>query len=248
MKWTAYNPLSTRVISHDEWQQFLTKNVIPNNEHINMVDYAHCNHNDLALLNRYVQAMAAVDIENYNRPEQLAYWINLYNALTVQTIAHYYPVNSIQDVNISPGLFSIGPWGAKLITIRHSMLSLDDINNRIIRAIWNDPRTHYALNNGTIGAPNLSTKAYTGSDIEQQLNSAAVNYINSLRGVQVIEGKLILSRLYEWYEEDFGGSKEAVLKHLKQFGQEPLRSQLKHINNIDSYTYNWHINSSHAPV
>ena len=198
---------------------------------------------DLESLKDYIKKMSQINIDNYNRHEQLAYWINFYNALTVQTVASYYPVTNIQEINISPGLFSVGPWGANLITVDNSTLTLDDINNRIIRPIWNDPRTHYALNNATIGAPNLSKQAYQGVLIEDQLNDAAFTYINSFRGVQVIEGKLIISKLYDWYEEDFGGTKQDVITHLLQFAKEPLLSQLKHTNSIDSYIYNWHINS-----
>ncbi|KTD81593.1 DUF547 domain-containing protein [Legionella waltersii] len=241
-KWLVNNPLSTEIISHDEWQQFLEKNVITNEEHINLIDYKKLDQKDIALLKDYIKRMAEIDISNYNRQEQLAYWINLYNALTVSTVANYYPVANIQEINISPGLFSVGPWGANIITVRNTPLSLDDINNRIIRPIWNDPRTHYTLNNATIGAPNLSKTAYKGESLNQQLNEAATNYINSLRGVDVIEGKLFISKLYEWYEEDFGGTKRDVIKHLLQFAKEPLLSQLKHINTIDSYIYNWHIN------
>ena len=89
----------------------------------------------------------------------------------------------------------------------------------------------------------MSKKAYQGNTLDAQLNEAAFTYINSLRGVQVIEGKLIISKIYDWYEEDFGGTKQDVIKHLLLFSREPLFSQLKHINSIDSYIYNWHINS-----
>lgn len=242
-KWEVNNPLSKEVISHQEWNEFLSHHVFTNDEGINLVDYAKLTPKDLNLLKDYIKRMSSVDIDNYNRREQLAYWINVYNALTVKTVASYYPVANIQEVNISPGLFSVGPWGANLITIKETSLSLDDINNRIIRPIWNDPRAHYTLNNATIGAPNLSKQAYVGLILEQQLNEAAASYINSLRGVQVIEGKLIISKLYDWFEEDFGGTKQDVIKHLLQYATEPLLSQLKHINTIDSYMYNWHINS-----
>ncbi|TAL63098.1 MAG: DUF547 domain-containing protein [Legionella sp.] len=242
-QWEVNNPLSQKVISHKGWDDFLDKYVSTNDEGINVIHYAKLEAKDLVALKQYLKDMAAINIEEYNRNEQLAYWINVYNALTVRTIASYYPIGNVQEVNISPGLFSVGPWGAMLITINHTSLSLDDIDNRIIRPIWNDPRTHYALNNATIGAPNLNRKAYTGAEIERQLNEAATTYINSLRGVQVIEGKLILSKLYDWYEEDFGGTKQAVIYHLSQFAKEPLCSQLKHINTVDTYSYNWHINS-----
>lgn len=240
--WEVYNPLSTEVISHEEWQQFLKAHVFPNEEDIHLIDYAQLKEDDLQQLKNYITRLSSINISNYNRKEQLAYWLNLYNALTVQVIATHYPVPTILEINISPGLFSIGPWGAKLVTINQQPLSLDDIHNRIIRPIWNDPRTHYALNNGSIGAPNLHTHAFTGANLEEQLNHGAYMYINSLRGAQVIEGKLVLSKLYDWFEEDFGGSKEHIITHLLQFAKEPLLSQLKHTNSVDSYSYNWHIN------
>lgn len=242
-KWEVNNPLSKDVISHTLWQDFLTRHVITNEEQINLVDYGNLEQKDYDQLKHYINNMSQIDINNYNRQEQLAYWINLYNALTVQTVADYYPIANIQEIRISPGLFSVGPWGANLIVVKNTPLSLDDINNRIIRPIWNDPRAHYALNDATIGGPNLSKQVYQGALLEEQLNQAAHTYINSLRGVQVIEGKLILSKIYDWYEEDFGGTKQDVIKHLQQFAKEPLLSQLKHINSIDSYIYNWHINS-----
>ena len=242
-QWEVNNPLSKEVISHQLWQEFLNRRVVTNDENINLVDYGHMTQVDLNLLKNYLHEMAQLNINNYNRAEQLAYWINIYNALTVQTVSHYYPISTIQEINISPGLFSVGPWGANLITIKNTPLTLDDINNRIIRPIWNDPRTQYALNNASVGAPNLSRKAYQGYILEEQLNTATATYVNSLRGVSVIEGKLILSKLYDWYEEDFGGTKQDIIIHLLQFAKEPLLSQLKHINTIDNYVYNWHINS-----
>lgn len=242
-RWEVNNPLSKETISHQIWDDFLKRHVITNDENINLISYATLSREDLSVIKKYIQEMAQIDIDNYNRNEQLAYWINIYNALTIQTVASYYPIGDIQEINISPGLFSNGPWGGTLIRIKDTPLSLDDINNRIIRPIWNDPRTHYTLNDATIGAPNLYNRAYQGTAIEQQLNDAAFAYVNSLRGVEVIEGKLIISKIYDWYEEDFGGSKENIIKHINQFAKEPLLSQLKHITTVDSYIYNWHINS-----
>lgn len=242
--WATNNPLSTSVISHNEWQEFLDKHVITDEENINLVDYVNLTEADHELLKQYIARLSHIDIDAYNRDEQLAFWLNLYNALTVQIVAEYYPVSSIEEINISPGLFSIGPWGAKLVTINGTPLSLDDINNRIIRPVWNDPRTHYALNNGSIGAANLSKKAYHGNTLEENLNEAASVYINSLRGAQVIEGKLIVSKIYEWYKDDFGGSNMDIITHIQQFAKEPLFSQLNHINTIDGYIYNWHLNAT----
>ena len=245
-KWEVSTPLSQAVIPHQEWQEFLNECVITNSEGINLVDYPHLSKAQLDKLKRYLTHMSQINIHHYCRNEQLAFWINLYNALAVQTIARYYPVASVQDVSISPGLFNVGPWTANLFSIANTSLSLDEIQNSIIRAIWNDPRIHYALNDAAIGAANLSKQAYQGATIDAQLNEAAYEYINSLRGVQVIEGKLIVSKIYKWYMTDFGENEADLIFHLSQYAKEPLLTQLKQIHSVNSYIYNWHINSTVA--
>ncbi|MGQ3891777.1 DUF547 domain-containing protein [Legionella sp. CNM-4043-24] len=245
--WLVNNPLSQETISHDDWQDFLDAHVSTSDEGINLIDYSDLKKADLDLLSRYINKLSTIDIRHYNRSEQLAYWINLYNAQTVRTVANYYPISSVEQINISPGLFSVGPWGAQLLTVNGHSMSLDDIQNRIIRPIWNDPRTHYALNNACIGAANLSRKAWRGDTIETQLNQAASRYINSFRGVQVIEGKLVVSKIYNWFVDDFGGSQKDVITHLRFFARQPLLNQLQHINGIDNYVYNWHLNNTLEP-
>ncbi len=243
-QWGVHNPLSQATISHQEWQDFLTRHVITNEEGISLVDYPHLTEADLEALNQYITHMSQIQLTDYNRDEQLAFWLNLYNALTVQILADYYPVDSIQEISISPGLFSLGPWGANLITMGGTQLSLDDIQNHIIRPVWNDPRTHYALNNGTIGAANLSKQAFQGGIINDQLNQAAREYINSLRGLQLIDGKLILSKIYNWYSDDFGGNDALLIQHLLLYANKPLNEALLKVRSVNTYIYNWHLNST----
>ena len=243
-QWEVNNPLSHDMISHQEWQTFLKRRTVENQEGILLVDYAALTPDDHQLLHRYLQRMSKINILNYNRKEQLAYWLNMYNALTVQLVARFYPIASIQDINISPGLFSVGPWGAKVITVNSTPLSLDDIQNRIIRPIWNDPRIHYALNNAAIGSANLKKNVYQGHCLEKQLNAAALDYINSFRGTQVVEGKLIVSKIYEWYGEDFGENEQDIIHHLSIYAREPLKNNIQTCQSISGYIYNWHLNGT----
>lgn len=243
-KWEVHSSMSQETISHQEWQDFLSRSVKTNDEGINLVDYPHLTEADLDNLQHYITRLSHIPIHNYNRNEQLAFWINLYNALTVQIVADYYPVDTIQDVKISPGLFSAGPWGANLVKVDGVSLSLDDIQNRIIRPIWNDPRTLYAMSHATIGGANLSKEAYQGLTLNSQLNKAAHEYINSLRAIQIIEGKLVVSKIYDWFKDDFGGNVKGLVIHLSQYAEEPLKSRLKHIDAVNSYIYNWHLNST----
>lgn len=242
--WLKHNPSSAAVISHSAWQNFLSQHVIRNQEGIHLIDYPNLNQNDLHTLKKYLKHMSTIDISRYNRQEQLAFWINLYNAVTVLTVAEHYPITSIQDIHLSPGLFSTGPWDKPMITVKGIPLSLHDIQQGIIRPIWRDARTHYALNNATMGAANIQPFAFQGDQINEQLNAAAFKYINSLRGAHVIEGKLIVSKLYAWFLDDFGGNEQSLIAHLLPFANPRLSHQLKQIKTVNMYVYNWHLNST----
>jgi len=142
-RWRAHDPGSTQTIDHVAWDRFLKKYVVsPHPSGINRVRYDAVTPEDRKLLKSYLQHLQRVPISSFNKAEQKAYWINLYNALTVDLVLSHYPVKSILDINISPGIFSRGPWGAKLLTIEGEKLSLDDIEHRILRPIWKDNRVH----------------------------------------------------------------------------------------------------------
>ena len=147
-------------------------------------------------------------VSSLNRGEQLAYWINFYNALTVQVILDHYPTDSILDIKISPGFFSIGPWDKKLVTVEGEELSLNDMEHRILRPIWRDPRIHYGVNCASIGCPNLLTTAYTADNVDGLLTENAVAYVNHPRGASLQNGALTVSSIYDWFEEDFGGNED----------------------------------------
>ncbi len=243
IEWEINNPTSKQIVNHQSWQQFIDKYSTPSDDGLTLMNYAKVTPQDHAKLKSYLKQIQSIPVNNLNRNQQLAFWLNVYNALVVNLVLEHYPIKSIQDLNISPGLFSSGPWSAKLLSVNGYKVSLNDIRNRIIRPIWNDPRTLYALCNSAIGAPNIPTKVLAGITIDEQLNQSAKSYINSLRGVQVIANKLIASQLYEWYEEDFGGTKQDVINHIKLYAKPELKTKLNTFQTINSYIYNWHINT-----
>lgn len=248
VEWEINNPTSNKIINHSSWQIFLDKYLTGPKDGLVLVKYARVTPQDHKKLKAYIAKMAKTKITDYNRKEQLAYWLNIYNALVVNLILEHYPIDSIQEINISPGLFSTGPWEANLFRVQGFNISLSDIKNRIIRPIWNDPRTLYALSNGTIGGPNLHSSPFLGEHISDQLNKVASIYINSPRGVQITQNKLLVSQIFEWYEEDFGGTKQDVLKHIKLYANPNLKANIKHFKTINGYIYNWHINSQRNDV
>jgi hypothetical protein len=153
-------------------------------------------------------------------------------------------VESIKDIDISPGFFSVGPWDKKLVTVEGKELSLNDIEHRILRPLWQDPRIHYAVNCASLGCPNLRRQAYTATTAEEMLRKGAREYINHPRGAKVKKGDLIVSSIYNWFEEDFGGSEAAVIDHLTQYAAPKLKSRLDGINSIDDYRYDWSLNKA----
>ncbi len=242
-RWEVSDPLSTEAIDHHLWDQFLKHHVQKSHQGIHVIDYVHMPEKDHNLINEYLWHLSQVPISNYNRREQLAFWINLYNALVMKIVLEHYPVDTINDINISPGFFSDGPWAANLIKIENISLSLHDIEHRIIRPIYNDPRTIYALNKAAVGSPNLEPQAFTGTNVDTVLNQCAKEYINSLRGMQLIDHQLVTSSLFKWYIDDFGGTEEDVINHLKEYAAPALRKQLQSINTIHRTFFNWHLNS-----
>ena len=196
------------------------------------------------VLVRYLEALSMVQISRYKRDEQLAYWINLYNALTVKVIVDHYPVESIRDIDISPGWFSFGPWDKKLIKVENESLSLNDIEHRILRPIWRDARIHYAVNCASLGCPNLAPTAYNADTMEGSLTEAARRYINHPRGVSIEGGRLYVSTIYEWFVEDFGGNEKGVLDHIRQYANPKLAKRLAEFAAIDGYRYDWGLNDA----
>ena len=199
-----------------------------------------------ALLRMVRPRSAAVPISRYSRDEQLAYWINLYNALTVQAVLDDYPVESIRKISISPGLFSIGPWDRKLIRIEGEDLTLNDIEHRILRPIWQDPRIHYAVNCASISCPNLMPTAFTGANADELMTAGAREYINSPRGVTVRNGRLYVSSIYDWFDDDFGGTDARVIAHLREYASPALDAKLARISRISGDDYDWDLNGVRA--
>ena len=245
-RWTAHDPASTETIDHSAWDGILERFVAPGPDGVARFAYAAAAR-DRAALDAYVDSLARTPVSRYARPEQMAYWINLYNALTVQVVLDRYPVESIRDIDISPGLFSDGPWGAKLVEAEGEALSLDDIEHRILRPVWRDARVHYAVNCASIGCPQLTVAAWTGAALEAQLEAAARAYVNHPRGVSVTEnGRLRLSKIYDWFAEDFGG-RDGLAAHLLRFAAPELAAVLAGAPRIAGYEYDWALNDAPAP-
>jgi hypothetical protein len=217
---------------------------------INIVDYARWQASDAdrGALGGYLEYLQKQKPSQMSRDEAYAFWVNLYNAATLNAVLQSYPVDSIRDIaSEGTGLLDFkaffGPWRTKLTTIEGEEHSLDDIEHKIIRPLYKDARSHYALNCGSLGCPNLKQTPWRAETLEADLESAAAEFINSPRGVTIRpDGGLTVSSIYDWYEEDFGGSKLAVIAHLRNYAGPELAAKLTGELRIAGYHYDWALN------
>jgi hypothetical protein len=245
-RWQAADENNSAEIDFSTWDDLLQHYLTPSPDDINLFRYGAVNAADRAALDQFVARLAGLAISAHNRAQQRAYWINLYNALTVKVVLDNSPdgpVDSIMDINISPGFFSFGPWDKKLLRIEGEAISLNDIEHRILRPLWRDPRIHYVLNCASLGCPNLAAKAYVAKDMEARLDAAARTFINHPRGVRLEAGELVVSSIYDWFVADFGDG-TGVLAHLRKYATPALAEKLANHSRPDRYTYDWRLNGA----
>ena len=238
--WDKEDKASKVIVDHTLWQSFLDKYVkFSDRDGMFMVEYGRVKKVDKDNLRKYLNTIAVIDPRSLRKDEQLAYWINLYNALTVDLILKYYPVKSI--TKLGKGWFRIGPWRDSLLSINGKYISLHDIEHRILRPIWDKPEVHYALNCASIGCPDLSPKIYTAEGMENQLKLAGTRFINQDKGVNFVGGRMVLSKIFDWYEDDFGGEK-GVQKELLEHARADLKRRIEGYKGRISYRYDWQLN------
>ena len=241
-RWETHDPVSTAEINHEAWGRLLKEYLLTDSKGVNRFDYGGVSASDRGALDRSIANLAALPIDAYNKSEQLAYWINLYNALTVKVVLAHYPVESIRDIDISPGLFAFGPWDKPLIAVAGEALTLNDIEHRILRPIWQDPRIHYAVNCASLGCPNLQKTPFTGKNFDALLDRAARGYVNSSHGVRPGKDGLIVSSIYVWFREDFGDSDEDVIAHLLRYAGPDLSAKIEQTPKLAGHAYDWSLN------
>ena len=234
------------VFDHAAFDSLLTRYARLSRDGIVRVDYAAWAPaaRDRAVLRGYIDALSAVDPFRLTRDEQFAFWANLYNALTLDVVLQAYPVASIRQIR--PTLLSIGPWKKTVARVAGADLSLDTIEQDILRKGWRDPRVHYAVNCASGSCPNLPLRAWRGAGLSAALDAAANAYVNHPRGVRFDGDALTVSSIYKWYEADFGGSDAGVIAHLTRYAADPLRERLAATRRISHDRYDWSLNATPA--
>ena len=228
---------------HGPWQTFLDRYLVTDDASgIHLVRYDAVTAADRAALYAWIDDLTGTDPRDASRDAQMAYWINLYNALTVQVILEAPGVDSIRD--ISSGLFSSGPWGRVVARVGGADLSLDDIEHRILRPHYRDARIHFAVNCASMGCPNLAAEAYTAENLERLLDDGARAYVNHPRGVTVADGRMTVSSIFDWYRDDFPEGRDGLLGWLAGYAEPPLAERIRAHDGRIRDDYDWNLNAA----
>ena len=248
-EFTTFNTASNQKVDHSALDRFLQTYLVSSSANnsvtqgANLIRYAEVSQADHDALNNYIAKLEGIRASELNRDEQLAFWINLYNAKTISVIVENYPTESIRAIKSSFLDFK-GPWNDKSLRVEGVDLSLDNIENKIIRPVFNDPRIHYAVNCAAIGCPNLREKAYKSETLNTVLDEQARAYINNPRGVFIENDRVTASRIFLWYKGDFGENENEVLDHIRTYASPTLRQSLEGIEDIHRFEYDWSLNDA----
>ena len=185
---------------------------------------------DMAALEKVISAVAAENPSSYPRNEKLAFYINAYNASILSEALQKYPTKSVKDT-----LFTF--FTAKRITVAGEKMSFNHLEKDIIRPLG-EPRIHFALNCASRSCPPLRAEVYSAAKLDAQLDEQARGYVNSDRGVKVNGDTGQLSKIFDWYKEDFGGD-AGVSAFLKKHRKE--KSDFKTVSYQD---YDWGLNET----
>ncbi len=198
---------------HSDYGALLTRYVTPTG-----VRYAawHDAHADRAKLLEYLNRMERVDAGALPRDEAMAYWINVYNAAMLQLVLDAHPIRSPKDLG---GLLGT-TWEKKVFRAGGERISLDHIENGILRAKYPDARIHFALNCAARSCPPLRAEPYVADRLDEQLENATRAFLADPANVLVELGKkpkLTVSKLFDWYAVDFVAAAGSVPAYVAKY-------------------------------
>lgn len=183
----------SKTVSHNILDKLLSENVSVSGK----VNYKGLQA-QVAELDKYLSKLTATEVNSLTKNEQLAFWINAYNAFTIKKILDNYPLGSITDLDGGK------PWDVKWIKLDGKTLSLNNIENDIIRPTFKEPRIHFAVNCAAKSCPPLMNKAWTANRLEADFMRQTKAFINNASHNKLSASNCQVSKIFEWYAVDFG--------------------------------------------
>lgn len=228
---------NSKPVTHEIWDELLKKYVNADG-FVNYKGFLA----DTARLNEYLHLleMAHPNDQNWSREEQMAYWINAYNAYTVQLILRNYPVQSIKDIKRGFA-FVNSVWDIKFIKIQDYTYDLNNIEHNILRPVFKDARVHAAVNCASYSCPKLQREAFTAKRLNEQLDAAMRGFINDPLRNRIGAEKADLSEIFKWFKGDFERDAGSLRDFLNRYAAVKIndKTQISHID------YDWRLNEAH---
>lgn len=212
-------------VSHAKWDAILKKHVsAEGNVNYKGIKAEH------AKLKEYLTLLeSSHPDDSWPKDERMAYWINAYNAYTIELILQRWPVSSIKDIK--------DPWHQKIIKIQGITYDLDAIEHKILRAKFNDSRIHFAIVCASFSCPQLRNEAYTADKLSSQLIEQAKKFINDPKRNKITADAVKISKIFSWFKDDFT-KMTTLIGYINKYSKVKANAKAK----VSYLKYNWELN------
>ncbi len=193
-----------------------------------VVNYAGIKKNRKSLTDYIASFKSTVPTNSWNKEDKLAYYMNAYNAMTIDLILRSYPLKSIKDIK--------GPWDQRYWQIGDKWVNLEEIEHKILRKM-NDPRIHFGINCASFSCPPLLNEAFTASLVDNQLEKLAIGFVNDSKRNTITEGQVEISNIFKWFKKDFTTNGD-IIDFLNKYSTIKIKNNAR----VRYADYNWELN------
>lgn len=231
-KFAAYSAESTAVVNTGPYSEFLSALTIAERGRT-LVAYEIAHAQGLPFMKEYADYLASVPVSQLNRDEQLAYWLNTRNFLLLHAVAEERRVRGFKNKRGTPS--NPGElWTDPKITVEGTTLSLQNIEQDILFAGWDEPNIIFGLYQGVKGGPALPREPFTGGNVKSQLAEAARRFNSLPNNLRVRSNKVRISTYYDWYLPlAFDGSEETLRTHLSSLAKPADQQTVANVTTFD---------------
>ena len=201
---------------------------------------------------KYLAQLATTDPDALpTDADRLALWLNAYNAYTLKLVADAYPIDSIHK--LATGGMIIGwlikrtAWDIRFAEVGGETYTLNEIEHDIIRPQFGDARIHFAVVCAAVSCPLLRSEAYEPTQLEEQLNEEGRRFLadSSRNTFDLVDRRARISKIFDWFEEDFGNNDAEVIRYLAPFAPVGVADDMaRHADKwtISYQPYDWSLN------
>lgn len=215
---------TTEAFNHNLWNTLLIK-YVSKKGNVNYKGFK----NDRKTLTNYIVSLGEnMPNTTWTKEDKLAYWINAYNAMTVDLILRNYPIKSIKNIN--------KPWEQRLWKLGKKWYNLDEIEHKILRKM-NEPRIHFSIVCASYSCPKLQNEAFIASNMELQLTKATKEFLNDSKRNSISENSIQLSKIFKWFANDFKTEGSAI-DFINRYSETKIKNNAKK----SFKDYNWALN------